>query len=134
MLDSRQKTLIPPNALCLSFCSSLCEFKARKMRQITLSRCRVGKVRKVSVRVKKMALSKKCIQLLMEKPAGIAWKGVRVKEGLLTDQAGATLEEQEQEHEQEQEMRINETFELQVKFTETDKMEFIVGSRHRRRN
>ena len=62
--------------------------------------------------MRKMALSKKCIELLMAKHAGRARKGVclNVKEGLMAKQTNITLEEQEQE------MGLNKSFDQQVKF------------------
>ena len=87
------------------------------------------KVREVRVRVRKIALSKKCIELLMAEHAGRARKGVclNVKEGLMAKQTNITLEEQEQE------MGLNQSFDQKVKFPEKN-MEFIVGSRHRKRS
>ena len=86
------------------------------MRQICLSRYQVGAgVRKVSVRVRKMALSKKSVQLLMDKQAGNVRQGVHsvnVKEDLMVKQAGFTLEVQEQE----QDMGLDQSSNQQVKF------------------
>ena len=64
--------------------------------------------------MRKMALSKKCIEILMAKHAGRARKGVclNVKEGLMAKQTNITLEEQEQE------MGLNKSFDQQVKFPE----------------
>ena len=102
------------------------------MRQICLSRYRVGAgVKKVSVCVRKMVLSKKCVQLLMDKQGGNVRQGVdsvNVREDLMVKQAGSTLEVQEQE----QDMGLDQSIAQQVKFTKKDQMEFIVGSRHRR--
>ena len=99
------------------------------MKQISQSRCRVGKVKEVRVRIRKMALSEKCVELLMAKQAGSVRKGVclNVEEDLMAKQAEIKLEGQKME----MQLRLNQSID-EVKFPDKYQMEFILGSRHRR--
>ena len=102
-----------------------------KMKQISQSRCRVAKVKEVSVHIRKMALSKKCVELLMANQAGSVRKGVclNVEEDLMAKQAGIKLEGQKMEIQ----LGLNQSID-QVKFPDKDQMDSILGSRHRRRS
>ena len=101
------------------------------MKQISQSRCCVGKVKEVSVRIRKMALSEECVELLMANQAGSVRKGVclNVEEDLMAKQAEIKLEGQKME----MQFGLNQSIE-QVKFPDKDQMNFILGSRHRRRS
>ena len=82
-----------------------------KMKQISQSRCCVGKVKEVRVRIRKMALSEKCVELLMANQAGSVRKGQKM----------------------EMQLGLNQSID-QVKFPDKDQMDSILGSRHRRRS
>ena len=119
---------------CLSWALKILQRGVRlknKMKQISQSRCCVGKVKEVRVRIRKMALSEKCVELLMANQAGSVRKGVclNVEEDLMAKQAGIKLEGQKME----MQLGLNQSID-QVKFPDKDQMDSILGSRHRRRS
>lgn len=97
------------------------------MGRTSLSRYRAGKVREVSIHVRK--LPKKSIELVMAKQARSDWKGVCLnvnRDLIFAKQTNISLGEQE--------LKLKQNFDQQVHFPEKNQMEFIVGFRHRRRS